>query len=227
VTSKLLYLIPLPPNIITVKSKSNSRHSSVLPRLEAATTIELPSSQVLGASDDGGVRTFRAGRFDPGQPGIIYSVVNSTPAPGRSSRKKGPERKSFIVKWELTPHKSEKASETGQWVVRKVRNLGKRAVTVFTLSENGKFAAYGASDSSVGILDTRTFAPHLEILKSHDFPPTLLQFNEPATLLVSGSADASVRVIVVPEYFTTSPTLYILILLALVALVAAIILRPS
>jgi len=225
VTSKLLYLIPLPLDIIAVKGKSNSRHSLVLPRLEATTTIELPSLHMLGASDDGGVRTFRAGRFNPGQPSVIYSVVNSTPA--RSSRKKGPERKSFLVKWELTLHtKSEKASETAQWAVRKVRNLGKKAVTVFTLSENGKFAAYGASDSSVGILDTRTFAPHLEILKSHDFPPTLLQFNEPATLLVSGSADATVRVIVVPEYFTTSPTLYVLIFLALLALVAAILLRP-
>lgn len=101
--------------------------------------------------------------------------------------------------------------------------------------------------------------PLLEILKSHDFPPTLLQFNEPASLLVSGSADASIRVILVPEFFTSckslsaaqlrlfgrshlfgilpayfyflamgiATTLYLVILLAVLALVAAIVLaRP-
>lgn len=62
VTSKSLYLIPLPLNIIAVKSDSGAMHSLVLPRLEATTQIEVPSLDMFGASEDGGVRTFRAGR---------------------------------------------------------------------------------------------------------------------------------------------------------------------
>jgi hypothetical protein len=63
VTSKLLYLVPLPLNITAVKKNiSGATHSLALPRLEATTTIEVPGLDVLGASEDGGVRTFRAGR---------------------------------------------------------------------------------------------------------------------------------------------------------------------
>ena len=47
-------------------------------------------------------------------------------------------------------------------------------------------------------LKIRHVQPMLTILKAHDFPPTTLQFNPRSSLLVSGSADASVRVMVVP-----------------------------
>ena len=40
--------------------------------------------------------------------------------------------------------------------------------------------------------------PLLTILKAHEFPPTTLRFNPTSTLLVSGSADNSVRIISVP-----------------------------
>lgn len=81
-------------------------------------------------------------------------------------------------------------------------------------SPDGRFLAFGSSDYTIGILDANTlgvrsllahlkikahsFQPLLTILKSHEFPPTTLRFNPTSSLLVSGSADNSVRVISVP-----------------------------
>jgi len=48
-------------------------------------------------------------------------------------------------------------------------------------------------------LDAFTLAPLLSILKSHEFPPTVLKFNPTSRLLVSGSADNTVRLIAIPE----------------------------
>jgi len=72
-------------------------------------------------------------------------------------------------------------------------------LTVFDLSDNGKWIAYGLSDCSVGLLDAFTLAPLLSILKSHEFPPTVLKFNPTSRLLISGSADNTVRLIAIPE----------------------------
>lgn len=84
-------------------------------------------------------------------------------------------------------------------------------------SDNGKWIAYGSSDCSVGLLDAFTLAvrmspvafpvclahsipqPLLKILKSHEFPPTVLKFNPTSRLLISGSADNTVRLIAIPE----------------------------
>jgi WD40 repeat protein len=43
--------------------------------------------------------------------------------------------------------------------------------------------------------------PVLTILRAHDFPPTTLRFSPDASLLISGSADNTIRIIVVPENF--------------------------
>lgn len=39
----------------------------------------------------------------------------------------------------------------------------------------------------------------MRILKSHEFPPTVLKFNPTSTLLISGSADNTVRLIAMPK----------------------------
>ena len=83
-------------------------------------------------------------------------------------------------------------------------------------SPDGRFVAYGSSDYTVGILDAQTLAvrsthnpvtqtilivaqPLLTILKAHEFPPTTLRFNPSSNLLVSGSADNTVRIVTVPD----------------------------
>jgi prolactin regulatory element-binding protein len=43
--------------------------------------------------------------------------------------------------------------------------------------------------------------PLLKILHAHSFPPTALKFNPSANLLVSASADNTIRAIVVPASF--------------------------
>jgi WD40 repeat protein len=45
---------------------------------------------------------------------------------------------------------------------------------------------------------SHSLQPLLTILKAHEFPPTTLRFSPTSNLLVSGSADNSVRVISVP-----------------------------
>lgn len=134
VTSTALYFVPLPLNILAVKNDREATHSLALPTLEATTTLPVPGLDVLSASEDGGVRTFRAGRFNPINPNILYTVINSTPPSGRGSRGKKVERRAFLVRWELAAgDKKEQKEESQTWVVRKVRNIGKRAVTVFTV----------------------------------------------------------------------------------------------
>jgi len=235
-TDTTLYFIALPLNLVNVITRGGKEGAGhiQLPTLEISKQIALPSLAVLGGSSDGSVRTFRAGRFNPKNPKSLYTVINSAPPSGAGrGRKPKVERKSYIVRWELgvsvigaTDVKAAVGAVVSaadeEWHVRKVQHIGKRAVTVFDVSENGKLAAYGASDSSVGIVDARTLAPLLTILKSHDFPPTALQFNPSSSLLVSGSADASVRVFVVPEAFTSSSTFLIMVMLALLVMVAAV-----
>lgn len=84
--------------------------------------------------------------------------------------------------------------------------MGVKGLTTFDLSDNGKWIAYGSSDCSVGLLDAFTLAPLLKILKSHEFPPTVLKFNPTSRLLISGSADNTVRLIAIPEGLGDSST---------------------
>lgn len=179
-----------------------------LPTLQVWKTIPIPSHSVIsaGSTDDGSVLSFRSAkyalfrlqcvlhsnrpwhRFDPKHPKSLYTIVNS--APPRQSGRNKIERKSFILRWDLgagtiigaavaAVGKDDKGTAGEEnWEVKKVRNLGKKAVTVFDVrwvapvisldallmeryvfdSANGKLVAYGASDYSVGILDARTFA---------------------------------------------------------------------
>jgi len=80
-------------------------------------------------------------------------------------------------------------------------------------SFDGCFLGYGSSDLTIGVLDAKNlsvfnslhvipeprliafFQPLFTILKAHDFPPTTLKFNSTTTLLVSGSADNTVRIV--------------------------------
>jgi prolactin regulatory element-binding protein len=50
--------------------------------------------------------------------------------------------------------------------------------------------------------------PLLSILKSHEFPPTVLKFNPTSRLLISGSADNTVRLIAIPDGLGDSSTFY-------------------
>jgi len=85
-----------------------------------------------------------------------------------------------------------------QWKVSKIRKVGDKSITCFDISSDGRILAFGSSDYTIGMLDSTTLAPLVTILKAHEFPPTTLRFNPSSTLLVSGSADNSIRIIEVP-----------------------------
>ncbi|GAA5914595.1 WD40 repeat domain-containing protein [Sporobolomyces salmoneus] len=138
--------------------------------------------------------TFRAAKFGRQSTSTnLYTVVNSIPSSSgprkkRGGKGKGGDKKSFVSLW-----------DTKEWKLNKTRMVGNKPVTSFDISEDGTLLAYGSSDLSIGILDAITLRPIMTILKAHDFPSTSLRFNPSSSLLVSGSADNSLRIIKVPS----------------------------
>jgi len=156
---------------------------------------------------------FRAARFSPTAPDRIFTVLN--PASGARSKSRGKKEptSSYVCKWDTTT-----------WTVKRHRLVDSKPVTVFDVSSDGKLLAWGSSDLKIGVLDAKTLAPLLQILKAHEFPPTALKFSPDAGMLVSGSADNSLRLIQVPSGrpSTTFPTTTVLIILILAILMAVL-----
>ncbi|WVQ80404.1 hypothetical protein IAT38_002509 [Cryptococcus sp. DSM 104549] len=193
---------------------------------------------------------FRSARFSRSatSPLNIHAVLNaSRPA------KKGAPRKAFVCTFGVvsSPSKApltaeekttlekgkgkvdekekqveEEGDGVGKWDVLVKREVAGKPVTVFDVSADGKLLTYGCSDLSIGILDSKTLAPLLKILHAHSFPPTALKFNPSASLLVSASADNTIRAIVVPASFGgVSMSLIVLLLLTILILILAMALR--
>ncbi|KAJ6599220.1 WD40 repeat-like protein [Mycena vulgaris] len=187
--------------------KRGKQKAAVLPELELLRTVDPPTT-VSGSTGS----TFRAARYHPENSEILYTISNTIPA--RSRTKKAAPRQAFVCKW-----------NTATWAVDKVRKIGDKGLTCFDVSPNGNLLAFGSSDYSVGLLDANTLAPLVTILKAHEFPPTTLKFNPTSRLLISGSADNSIRVISVPDSVGKSSwswmiLILITLLIALLAFVA-------
>ncbi|WVW81734.1 hypothetical protein I302_103730 [Kwoniella bestiolae CBS 10118] len=210
-----------------VKS-AESEKENVQIKLELKQTIYTPSLDINPVA-------FRSAKFsrNPSTPLTIHAVLNAT-----KSSKRGAPRKSFVVTFGLVSEPSkapltkeevqtskEKEDSLGKWDVVARREVGGKPVTVFDVSNDGKLIAYGCSDLSIGILDSKTLAPLLKILHAHSFPPTALKFNSSASLLVSASADNTIRVIVVPPSFGGVSMTVIAFLLAILILIVALALR--
>jgi prolactin regulatory element-binding protein len=185
---------------------------------------------------------FRAARFAPDSPEhpAILAALNSPLPPRRDTRRKA--RKAFIAKFEPSvaeiaekdekqevldekvDGKSEEPSLT--WKFANKREVAGKPITVFDVSPNGRLVSFGCSDLSVGMLDAHTLSPLLKILHAHSFPPTALKFNPSATMLVSASADNTIRTFVVPSSFGASvPSTLVMLILALLVFVLAVLLR--
>ncbi|WVQ93840.1 hypothetical protein IAU59_000918 [Kwoniella sp. CBS 9459] len=211
-------------------------------KLELKQTIYTPSLDIVPVA-------FRSAEFsrNASSPLTIHAVLNAT-----KSAKRGAPRKAFVVTFSVVsgpstaalteeekktsekqakegiPEKSGNADggeEVGKWDVVARREVGGKPVTVFDASADGKLLAYGCSDLSIGILDSKTLAPLLKILHAHSFPPTALRFNPSASLLVSASADNTIRAIVVPASFGGVSAPMIAVLLAILVLILALVLR--
>ncbi|ETW84544.1 hypothetical protein HETIRDRAFT_473217 [Heterobasidion irregulare TC 32-1] len=156
---------------------------------------------------------FRAARFNPQDARAFYTVVNTAPARGKGARgAKAAPRRAYVVKW-----------DAGAWAVDKVKKVGDKGVTSFDVSANGRWLAYGSSDFTIGLLDAQTLTPLLSILKAHEFPSTTLRFSPSSRLLVSGSADNTVRMIAVPETLGDSAWgMYFVLLMAVFVVLFAL-----
>ncbi|KAI0092471.1 WD40 repeat-like protein [Irpex rosettiformis] len=200
----LVYTLPALDATLASKKAGKKKEMPVL-ELELYKTIDRPDLPGV----DGG-SSFRAVRYHPQDSKVLYTVLNTVPP--RSQKKNAP-RRAFICKWNAE-----------KWVVTRPRKVSDRGLTCFDVSADGKFVAYGSSDYSVGVLDGKTLAPLLTILKTHEFPPTTLKFNPSASLLVSGSADNSVRLISVPDNLTAASwSTWIVVLVTLLIIIFAII----
>ncbi|WVQ91407.1 hypothetical protein IAS59_005205 [Cryptococcus gattii] len=217
------------------------QHSSGGTALTLKQTIYPPSFDIVPA-------TFRSARFsrNPSTSLNIHAVLNSTKSAKRGTGRKawvctfgvvaGPsqaklteEEKATAKSEEEKGKKKETASDpqedVGKWDVLIKREVAGKPVTVFDVSSDGRLLSYGCSDLSIGILDSKTLAPLLKILHAHSFPPTALKFNPSASLLVSASADNTVRAIVVPANFGGLSTPIIILLLTFLVLILALALK--
>ncbi|KAJ7499072.1 WD40 repeat-like protein [Mycena latifolia] len=202
----LVYALPAaqPKASPSKNKKKGKQKAAVLPELELLRTVDPPSA-ISGSTRS----TFRAARYHPENSEILYTISNTVPA--RSRTKKAAPMQAFVCKW-----------NTATWAVDKVRKVGDKGLTCFDVGTDGKLLAFGSSDCSVGLLDANTLAPLVTILKAHEFPPTTLTFNPTSRLLVSGSADNSIRVISVPDSVGKSSWAWIIIIFItlLIALLA-------
>ncbi|THH01859.1 hypothetical protein EW026_g907 [Hermanssonia centrifuga] len=203
--SLLVYSLPQQTTDGTTEKKAGKQKEVALPKLDLVKTVDRPT---LPGQDGGS--SFRSARYHPLDSKVLYTVVNAVPPRNRT---KNSPRRAFVCKW-----------NTEKWEVAKLRKVGDRGLTCFDVSANGKFLAFGSSDYTVGILDSQTLAPLLTILKAHEFPPTTLRFNPASNLLMSGSADNTVRIVTIPDHLAgASWSSWIIVIVTLLVILFAII----
>ncbi|EJU06257.1 WD40 repeat-like protein [Dacryopinax primogenitus] len=198
--SSHLELYPLPRN---EKEKGKAK-LELTKRIERPTLSRTKPDKVV----------FRAARFSPSQPDRLFTVLN--PSGGARSKSRGAKEptSSYICRWDMNT-----------WSVTRSHRVDNRPVTVFDVSADGNLLAWGSSDLKIGVLDAKTLSPLLQILKAHEFPPTALKFSPDARLLVSGSADNSLRLVHVPSGrpSSTFPTTTVVLIILLAILLAFLI----
>ncbi|EKM59434.1 uncharacterized protein PHACADRAFT_249924 [Phanerochaete carnosa HHB-10118-sp] len=198
----LVYALPAPSPASTSEKAAGKQRASALELVQQVDRPNLPGKDA-GSS-------FRAARFHPQNPNILYTVINTVPP---RTRTKNSPRRAFICKW-----------DTNKWKVTNKRQVSDKGLTCFDVSANGKFVAYGTGDHTLGILDTQTLAPLSTILKAHELPPTVVRFNITSDLLVSGSADNTIRLVSVPDNLTAASwSSWIIVVVTLLVIIFAVI----
>ncbi|EJD01209.1 WD40 repeat-like protein [Fomitiporia mediterranea MF3/22] len=174
------------------KQKAQKGKAESVKELKLLETVERPALPGL----NGVTTTFRAVRFHPSRNNVVFTVQNTSNTGVRKRGSRMPPKQGFVCRW-----------NTDNWKIVRSRKVSEKGITCFDVSPDGRFLAYGSADYAIGILDSTTLAvrhfipPHplLTVLRAHEFPPTVLRFNPTSTLLVSGSADNSIRAVAIPE----------------------------
>ncbi|GMK54004.1 hypothetical protein CspeluHIS016_0105900 [Cutaneotrichosporon spelunceum] len=205
-----------------------------------------PMQSIPAPKGEDAVLAFRGARFSPDSPArpSLLAALNSAAPPRRDTRRKA--RKSYIAKFEPTATEVGEVTENAEkqepldekadskaveersltWKLANKREVAGKPITVFDVSPDGRLVSFGSSNLSIGMLDAHTLSPLLKILHAHSFPPTAIKFNPSATMLVSASADNTIRVVVVPSSFGASvPSTLVMLVLALFVFLLAVLLR--
>ncbi|KAF9247145.1 quinon protein alcohol dehydrogenase-like superfamily [Melanogaster broomeanus] len=199
------------------KQKSGIKSSgsgSSLRELKLVKTIGLPS---IPGVPSGSSVTFRVARLHPLKHNTLYTVVNVTLP--RAPKAKAAKKQAYVLRWEITSSLEDDSFNARVETIRKTRDGN---LTCFDVSRDGKFLAFGASDYSLGVLDSTTLAPLLSILKAHEFPVTTVRFNPTSNLLVSGGVDSSLRVVSISEKLGGQSWSLIIVFIVLAILVVII-----
>ncbi|KAG9317617.1 quinon protein alcohol dehydrogenase-like superfamily [Chiua virens] len=184
--------------------------------LDVVKTIELPA--VPGVPSGSRV-AFRAARLHPVRQDTLYTVVNVTLP--RAKNAKLAKKQAYVLKWKILG--KDGSLDACVEITRKACDAN---LTCFDVSSDGKLLAFGASDYSLGVLDSNTLKPLLSILKAHEFPITTLRFSPTSKLLVSGGVDSSMRVISIPPDFRSqSWNTIIFIIIAILVIIVAVLMR--
>ncbi|ELU45455.1 hypothetical protein AG1IA_00517 [Rhizoctonia solani AG-1 IA] len=125
--------------------------STAHPQLNLVNTIPVPASHPNSS--------YRSTRWSPHDSKTAWSIINNT---NGSSK----DRRGWVARWSITGlGEGEKSQGKGEWKVARIAKVATRPITVFDVSQDGKLLAFGSSDLSVGILDSRC-SPFFERMSS-------------------------------------------------------------
>ncbi|KAJ2295696.1 hypothetical protein IWW54_007084, partial [Coemansia sp. RSA 2705] len=172
--------------------------------LVAATDAELrvvstADASLVQAIDDPHLRSgeraaFRFARFGRGTGNVLaggsrvpaqqvlYTVLNSRGRAGGA----------YVVQW-----------NTEGWQRIGTRFTGHSAITTFALSPSGRLLAFATASLQIGICDAHSLKVLMRVPAAHGFAITALAFDKDDRHLVSGSADETCQVFVLPEQWPT------------------------
>ncbi|EIW82197.1 hypothetical protein CONPUDRAFT_153085 [Coniophora puteana RWD-64-598 SS2] len=203
---------------------ASSSSSTSTAELELLQTLGVPA---LPTTPKGSTVIFRAARFRPGAPDTLHAVLNVTLP--RAPRAKVAKRQTYVGVWKLKKKGEGEKEDSGEvWEMVKNRKVGEGAATCFDVSADGKFFGLGFQDYSVGVFDSQSLLPLCSVLKAHEFAITTLRFSPTSRLLVSASADNTLRVISIPENLgqQTWTMTIIIILTVIIILLAMALAKP-
>ncbi|PIA16740.1 WD40 repeat-like protein [Coemansia reversa NRRL 1564] len=145
---------------------------------------------------------------------LLYTVLNTRSRKG-----------AYIVQW-----------DTDKWTRTATRFAAHSPITTFALSYNGELLAFATASLQIAICDAHSLKVLMRIKDAHTFAITALAFDKENRRLISGSADESCRVFVLPDTWPTPADIAVafakdhiqiiaMVLALLIAIVAAFSMR--
>ncbi|KAJ1725226.1 hypothetical protein LPJ53_000555 [Coemansia erecta] len=113
---------------------------------------------------------------------VLYTVMNTRT-----------RKQAYIAIW-----------DTQTWARLTTRPVCNSAITTFTMSRDGRLLAFATASLSIVVCDAHSLRVLLRIPAAHSFAITALAFDRDARYLVSGSADESCHVTVLPDRWPTA-----------------------